>query len=169
MKPNVEDLVRCDRTGLYDRYGMWRYFPQQGPIYGDLWLTYDGRLGYTKVSRMGSGWDMTLSDVNHVSRVDASAYFWCNGLRPDMSLEADFGGKRRLVYFTGITIFMSQAEKLLSHVPGIHHAGALVIGVKSAVQNRDWRIQGKAALEAWLKILDGSTEPSDYPRLVQTG
>ena len=59
MTPNVDDLVLCDRIGLYDRYGIWRYFPLQGPSFGDLWLTSDGRVGYAPVGLTnGSAWDM---------------------------------------------------------------------------------------------------------------
>jgi hypothetical protein len=169
MKPNVEDLVRCDRVGLYDRYGAWRYFPMQGPTYGDLWLTCDGRIGYSRVSWMsGESWDMPLSDVENVSRVGANIYPWCAQLWPSTSFEADFSGKRRLVFFTGITVFMSKTDKLVSKIPGVHHAGAAVVAAKSAIQNRGSKARGKAVLEAWLKVLDGSVAARDYPHLIQT-
>jgi hypothetical protein len=167
MKPNAEDLVRCDRVGLYDRYGMWRYFPAQGPTYGDLWLTFDGRLGYSRVNWMsGESWDMSLSDVDHVSRVGASIYPWCAQLWPSASLEADFAGKRRLVFFTGITSFMSKSDKLVAHVPGVHHAGGAFVDVKLAIKNRGSKGRGKDTLELWLGVLNGSVAPGEMPRII---
>jgi hypothetical protein len=168
MKPNVDDLVLCDRIGLHDRYGMLRYFPLQGPSFGDLWLTSDGRVGYAPVGwTNGSAWDMPLSDVENVSRVGNEIYPWCAQARASCSLEANFAGKRLLVHFTGITKFMSKGERLISSVPGVHHVGAAIMGVKSDVDNRGSKTRGQATLETWLKVLDGSVAASDYPCLVQ--
>ena len=168
MKPDVKDLVLCDRIGLYDRYGILHYFPLQGPSFGDLWLTSAGRMGYTPIGwTNGSAWDLPLSDVENVSRVGNEIYPWCAQARASCSLEANFAGKRQLVHFTGITKFMSKGESLISHIPGVHHVGAAVVGVKSDVDNRGSKARGQAALEAWLKVLDGSVAASDCPRLVQ--
>jgi hypothetical protein len=169
MKPNAEDLVRCDRVGIYDRYGVWRYVPLQGPAYGDLWLTADGHLGYSRVNWMnGISWDTTVSEVKDVSRVGAGIYAWCSELRHTVSLEADFAGQRYLIYFTGITAFMSRADRLISSIPGVQHAGALLVGTKSTYQNRGAKARGKEALEVWLKVLEGSCAASDLPRLARS-
>jgi hypothetical protein len=86
---------------LYYRYGAWRYFPLQGPACGDLWLTVDGRLGYSRVNWMsGVSWDTTVSEVKDVSRVGPGIYAWCGELRHSASLEADFAGQRYLIHFT---------------------------------------------------------------------
>lgn len=166
MEPSVEDLVRCDRVGLYNRYGPWLFMPLQGPTYGDLWLTRDGKLGFAGVGWSGDSWDMSLSDVSRVARVSLSIFPWCAQLWPSTSLEADFADKRRLVYFTGITRFMSKADRLISHIPGVHHAGAAVVGLKSMAQNRGSKDRAKDILETWLKILDGSTPVHLLARLV---
>jgi hypothetical protein len=165
---NVNDLVRYDRIGLYDRYGIMRYFPLQGPSFGDLWLTFDGRIGYAPVGwTNGSAWDVPISDIENVSRVGSEILPWCPQARASCSLEANFAGKRRLIHFTGIAKFMSKGESLISQIPGVHHVGAAIVGIKSDVENRGSKARGQAALEAWLKILDGSVAASDYPRLIQ--
>lgn len=153
---------------LYYRYGAWRYFPLQGPACGDLWLTVDGRLGYSRVNWMsGVSWDTTVSEVEDVSRVGPGIYAWCGELRHSASLEADLAGQRYLIHFTGITAFMSRADRLIWSIPGVQHAGALLVGTKSAYQNRGAKARGREALEAWLSVLEGSSAASDLPRLAQ--
>ena len=157
MTPDINDLLRCDRIGLYDRYGVVRYFPLQGPSFGDLWLTSEGRVGYSPVGwTNGSSWDMPLSEIENASRVSSEIYLWCPQARVSTSLEADFSGKRRLIHFTGVTRFIGRGEALVSHIPGVHHAGAAIVEARSLIQNRGSKDRGQVALEAWLKILDGS-------------
>ena len=53
----------------------------------------------------------------------------------DRSMEIAFGSNRYLVVFTGITHFRSAADKLIAKVPGVHHAGAMIVEAKSLYKN----------------------------------
>jgi hypothetical protein len=133
MKPNVDDLVLCDRIGLYDRYSIWRYFPLQGPSFGDLWLTSDGRVGYAPVG------------LTNGSAALGHAAFGCRERLPgrqrdlpvvrpganELQPGSQFRGEAAACPLHRITKFMSKGESLISHILGVHHVAAAIMGAKS--------------------------------------
>jgi hypothetical protein len=152
-------LVRADRVGLYNRYGAWKYVPMQGPTFGDLWLTTDGTIGFNRPGAHKSEWEATVSAVKNVERVSASVYPWCMQLWPSASFEAGFAGKRYVVFFTGVTKFLSKGELALKHIPG--GVGPLLVAMDAAVKNRGTKARGKQTLEVWLRLLKGEIEATD--------
>jgi hypothetical protein len=166
-EPNPDDLIRIDRVGYYHRYGAWRRFPMQGPTYGDLWLTYDGRVGFLGVGGLmhTDAWDTQLSQIQDVSPAGKWVSFWCTEAMPNTSFEVVFAGKREVINFLGIQKFLSSGDKWIARIPGVHGAGAAAVGLKSYYQNRDAGKRAKQALEEWLAILDGSVNIAQLPRL----
>ena len=71
----------------------------------------------------------------------------------DRSMEIAFGSSRYLVVFTGIVQFRSTADKLIAKVPGVHHAGAMIVEAKSLYKNRGTRQRAIEAMHSWQEIL----------------
>jgi hypothetical protein len=155
-----DELVLCNRIAIYDRFGIWRYMPLQGALYGDLWLSRHGVVGFTGVGWFGDSWAVPLAEVTDVAPVRRSIYVTCPA---SMSFEAFFGGKRRAVCFTGVHKFQGKADRWLNRIP--HGAGPLIVSSKSAYENRGAGERAKEAVAVWRSVLAGQTRPAELPRL----
>jgi hypothetical protein len=166
-RPGFDDLVRLDRVGYYHRYGAWRYFPQQGPTYGDLWLTYDGRVGFIGVGGLMNtdAWEAELANIGRVSPATNSIRLWTAGALPCTSFEADVNDKSEMISWLGIKVFLSEGDKWVARIPGVHGAGDVAVQMKSLYQNRGARARAEQACKDWLAILDRSVDAAQLPRL----
>lgn len=75
------------------------------------------------------------------------------GIYYDRSMEIAFGSSRYLVVFTGIVHFRSTADKLIAKVPGVHHAGAMIVDAKSLYKNKGTKQRAIEAMRSWQEIL----------------
>lgn len=157
------DLVRVDRVAAFDgvgRYGrlMRRsHIPLMAPTYGDLWLAKNGRLGFQPVASYEKPWEADLRDCNTYTVTLLEILHCYHGNRPSQAIR--LSGSSSLdcyIYFTGITHLMSGAERLMSKVPGVHHAGSILVGLKSQLDNRGQKGRALAAREFWLEAAPSS-------------
>jgi hypothetical protein len=165
-------LVRSDRVGVYSLNGTYEKiisripFPLLAARYGDLWLRQDGSVGYNKVKSHDENWTTRIDGIVAETVSMGQALHCYQGMSPKRLLAMTVDGRRYLVLFTGITHFLSGTESVIAKVPGVHHAGALAVGVKAAFQNRG---EGERAVEArkiWLSVLSGELSPAELPPLV---
>jgi hypothetical protein len=171
MIDNSAQLIRCDRVGLYSLNGAYEKIVSRIPLpllsarYGDLWLRQDGSAGYNKVKGYDDNWTTHIRAMT-VEAVSLGQALHCyQGVSPKRLLAMSLDDRRYLVLFTGITHFLSRGETVVAHIPGVHHAGALAVGAKSAFQNRG---DGKRAVEArntWLSVVSGALAPAELPLL----
>jgi hypothetical protein len=158
MHDDTDSLVRSDRVGLYVRSGWEGKMPIWAPEYGDLWLTHTGRVGFTRVNWMGTNWETTLPEISDVREVSRATALRCyQGAIPRRLIEMTANNKRYIVFFTGIVKFRSKAENLIAHIPGVHHAGALAVELKSGWDNRGTGERGRDARQAWWDLLTSQT------------
>jgi hypothetical protein len=158
MQDSNGNLVRSDRVGLYVRSGWEGKLPIWAPEFGDLWLTDTGRVGFTRINWMGTSWETTLAEISDVAAVSRGTALRCyQGQIPNRLIDLTVNGKRYLVFFTGIVTFRSTAENLIAHIPGVHHAGAIAVGLKSGWDNRGTGERGRDARQAWWDLLTGAT------------
>lgn len=163
MLDSDDKLIRSDRIGLYTRSGWEGKMPWLTPEYGDVWLTDTARVGFVKTKWWGTDWDTTLGEITDVSEVSRRTALRCyQGAFPDRLIAFTANDTRYIAFFTGIIKFQSTTEKVIAHIPGVHHAGALAVGLKSGWDNRGTADRGRAAREAWMDVL---TRRVDLPQI----
>jgi hypothetical protein len=152
-----ETAKRTDRVALF-RQGWEAKVPfPAGGTWGDLTLDSNGIVSFSPVRRFAQPWVTPLSGITAVRPVSMAAAMRCyQAQAPKRLLDATIAGTRYFIFFSGVTRFLSGPEKLVSHVPGIHHAGALLVAVKSSVNNRGAKGRGIAARDMWFQILSGT-------------
>jgi hypothetical protein len=154
-------VLRSDRIGLYIRYGWEGKLPIWTPEYGDFWVTDAGELGFTRVSWTGTSWSSTLPDVTDVCEVSRRTSLRCSrGAAPDRLVDFCVEDRRYTAFFTGIVRFRSGIENVVAHIPGVHHAGAIAVGIKSGWDNRGTADRGREARRIWWGLLTGATQPA---------
>jgi hypothetical protein len=162
-----ERIVRNDRVGLY-KLGLLSNVPLPliSPSYGDMWLDSSGRLGVNMVKRYNAALAMSLAEVSEAREATLLEAIHCyQGAAPSRMIHVNLAGTRYLVLFLGITHFLSRGENVIAKVPGVHHAGAFAVGVKSAIDNRGAKGRALAARRIWLSVLKGEVRPSDLVAL----
>jgi hypothetical protein len=161
--------VRDDRVGIY-KLGVLAYVPMPltSASYYDLWLTTDGIIGVDKVKSYQSDWPAkSIRDISEVREVGFREALTCyQGVMPSRMLHVRVHDQRYLILFTGITHFLSKSEKLIGHVPGVHHVGALLVEAKSNFNNRGSKARAIEARDVWFRVLTGQVNPSELPPLV---
>lgn len=171
MIDNSTELIRSDRVGLYSLNGTYEKIVSRIPLpllsarYGDLWLSRDGSVGYNKVKRYDDSWTTHVHAMT-VEPVSLGQALHCyQGVSPKRLLAMTIDDRRYLVLFTGITHFLSSGERVVAHIPGVHHVGALAVEAKSAIQNRGGAKRAVEARNAWLSVVGGAV-PSAEPSLL---
>jgi hypothetical protein len=162
----ITSLVRSDRMGIRSRTGVgarsWGWLATS-VSYGDLWLTESGEMGFAKVKWYDQDWRTHISDVTVREIPKEAAYRTGVGMYYDRSLEISFGPNRYLVVFTGIVHFRSTADKLIAKVPGVHHAGAMIVEAKSLYKNRGTKERAIEAMHSWREILTATGDEISRP------
>lgn len=152
----IATLVRCDRVGIRSRTGVgakpWGW-AITSISYGDIWLTESGEMGFAKAKWYDQDWRTRVSDVTAYEVPREAAYRTGAGMYYDRSMEIAFGSSGYLVVFTGVVHFRSTADKLVAKVPGVHHAGAMIVEAKSLYKNRGTRQRAIEAMHSWQEIL----------------
>jgi hypothetical protein len=110
-------------------------------------------MGFAKVKWYDQDWRTRVTDVTAYEVPKEAAYRTGAGKYYDRSMEIAFGSSRYLVVFTGIVQFRSTADKLIAKVPGVHHAGAMIVEAKSLYKNRGTRQRAIEAMHSWQEIL----------------
>lgn len=154
------EIVRSDRVGLAKKGGWDGATAFLGcNDYGDLWLSNTGRLGYSKTKWYNKDWDASIADITDVREVSVGTGLRY-GLGPIASRQLQFsvGSDTYIVYFTGIVAFKSTWENLVSHVPGVHHAGVFLIDAKKTWENRGSRARAEEARRFWWNTLRGQLD-----------
>ena len=153
----ISSLVRSDRVGIRSRTGVgakpWGWLATS-ISYGDLWLTESGEMGFAKVKWYDQDWRTHISAVTANEIPKEAAYRTGAAMYYDRSMEITFDSSRYLVVFTGIVHFRSTADKLIAKVPGVHHAGAMIVEAKSLHKNRGTKQRAIEAMRSWLEILN---------------
>jgi hypothetical protein len=54
---------------------------------------------------------------------------------------------------------------MIGRIPGVHHAGAAVVAVKSGFDNRGAKQRALEARCMWLDLLNGTLSPQNLPPL----
>lgn len=159
----ITSLVRSDRVGIRSRTGIgarsWGWLVTS-VSYGDLWLTESGEMGFAKVKWYDQDWGTHINDVTAYTIPKEVAYRTGAGMYYDRSMEIAFGSNRYLVVFTGITHFRSTTDKLIAKVPGVHHAGAMIVEAKSLYKNRGTKERAIEAMHSWRKVLNNKEIPT---------
>jgi hypothetical protein len=153
----ITNLIRSDRVGIRSRAGVgaksWGWLVTS-ISYGDLWLTESGEMGFAKVKWYDQDWRTHVSDVEAHKIPKEAAYRTGAGMYYDRSMEIAFGSSCYLIVFTGIVHFRSTSDKLLAKVPGVHHAGAMIVDAKSLYKNKGTKQRAIEAMHSWWEILD---------------
>jgi hypothetical protein len=171
MIDSSAQLIRSDRVGLYSLNGAYEKLVSLIPLpllsarYGDLSLRQDGTVTYEKVKSYDENWSTHIRGMSAEPVSLGQALHCYQGVSPKRLLAMTVDDRRYLVLFTGVTHFISGGEKLIAHIPGVHHAGALAVGTKSAFQNRGGGKRAVEARNAWLSVLSGAAAPDQLPLL----
>lgn len=159
-------LVRSDRVGLYSLNGTYEKlvslipFPLLTALYGDLWLRRDGSVGYVKVSSYDNNWNTHIDAMTAEAVSFGQALHCYKGVSPKYLLAMTVDDRRYLVLFTGVTHFITGAEKVIAHIPGVHHVGAIAVEAKNAFNNRGAAKRAVEARNTWLSVVSGQLDPA---------
>lgn len=160
-----DPFIRCDRVALSKTNGWEGAIAWLGSSdYGDLWVTRSGRVGYSKTKWYNDDWATTLSEITDVRAVSrGTGLRYGQGAMPSRLLQFSAGSDTFIVRFTGLTSFLSTSEKLISHIPGVHHVGALIVDTKKAWENRGSGARAEEARQAWWDLLHDSAALENLP------
>jgi hypothetical protein len=156
------DIVRVDRVSV---------FPGDAPVatkfnerFADIALCADGHVLFKGVGQLRDEWVGALEDVGKPQPISQLFLYsvvagWAKSpsrIR-ETCMSLNLGGKRRIVYFTGIVPSDSLFLKIGTHIP--HHVGLAVATGNLFAKLRGAGERSRAAANVWRSVLAGTVNP----------